>query len=183
MDEKLRNKNNNKISKIFSKILISLIIVFSSLIFTSISENNKNLFKKYVFEKTFNFIEFKSLYNKLSGTKINNEQLVFSDVIEYESKEKYLDGEKYLVKENTPVKSLVGGVVVFTGEKENYNKCIIIQGNNGYDFLYGNLDNIDVNLYDYISNEKIIGSSLNEFYLVISKDDKYYTYEEYKDKI
>jgi len=43
-----------------------------------------------------------------------------------------------------------------------------------------NIENISVNMYDYIDNNTIIGSVIdNYFYLSILKDDEYLSYEEY----
>ena len=181
------NKTNksNKYKTIITKILLSLIVLFSSLIFTSISDDNLVVFKKYVFEDTFNFMEFKNIYDKYTAFSKgdSNSKLVMSSELDYESSKPYLNGESLKVGMDVPVPALSSGIVVFVGEKEGYNKTVIIQGSDGYDIWYGNLENVDINIYDYIDKEKIIGSASDEMYLQISKDSIYYTYEKYKTEI
>ena len=50
-----------------------------------------------------------------------------------------------------------------------------------FDIWYGLLENINVSIYDYINEGALIGSSNKAFYLAISKDNKFYSYDEYKE--
>ncbi len=183
LDKYLDVKKENKAHKYMSRILICIIILLLSLIGTSLSSKVKNFYKEYIFDDSFEFMKFKNFFSKISGTEKEEEKentsLVMSSFISYESKEKYLNGERYEgVKENF-INALVGGIVTFVGDKDEYSKTIIIQGSNGYDIWYFLLDDVDVNIYDYVKADTIIGSINNEFGLLISKDGKYYTYEEY----
>ena len=189
MDDKLlndylnvENKKSN-ISKVFTKILISLIIFFSCLIYSNFNEKNKLNLKKYFFEDTFDFMKFKKYYTSLTGNIKNDEtSMVFSNDLEVINKEKYLDGEKLTLSNKSAIKNFGSGIVVFNGEKEGYGKTIIIQGSNGFDIWYGNLENINVSIYDYIKEKEILGETEN-LYLVITKDGKFYTYDEYQNQI
>ena len=94
-----------------------------------------------------------------------------------------LERKKYELNNDTIHKNIVslkGGIVIFKGNKEGYNNTIIVQGSDGFDIWYGNLENINVNIYDYIDEGSIVGNCLENLYLVITKDNKYYTYEEYE---
>ena len=44
---------------------------------------------------------------------------------------------------------------------------------------YGNLDNISVNLYDYLNKNTLIGSSKDSLYLVFQKNGEYLNYKDY----
>lgn len=76
---------------------------------------------------------------------------------------------------------MASGVVVFSGEKEGYGNTVIIQGIDGADIWYGNLENVSINLYDYIEANTVIGNVVDEYlYLVIKKDNEYIKYEDYQ---
>ena len=188
LDNYLKSSNKKtkvNIANIFTRTLYSLIFLFGSLIYTNISDNNLVNYKKYVFENTFNFSNFKSLYNKIatSKKKDNVAQMVMGTSLDYYGVEKYLDGQKFLIDSESIIKPLAEGIVVFLGEKEGFNNTIIIQGSNGYDIWYGNLENVDVQIYDYVDNDKVLGSASDNLYILITKDSKYYTYEEYQNQI
>ena len=75
----------------------------------------------------------------------------------------------------------MNGIVVYIGDKDTYGNTVIIQGVDGVDIWYGNLENVSVKLYDYIEKDMVIGNTLDDkLYLVMKKDDKYLTYEDYK---
>ena len=59
--------SSNRISKIFTKVLISIIFFLVSMIYINFNSTNKELFKKYFFEENFNFNYFTNLYNKYFG--------------------------------------------------------------------------------------------------------------------
>lgn len=184
LDKYLEVKKESKAHRYMSRILICIIILLISLIGISISDKVKSFYKEYIFNDSFEFMKFKNFFSKIAGeeeddTQEDNASLVMGSFIDYEKKEKLLNGEKYIgVKENF-LNSLEGGIVTFIGEKEGYGKTIIIQGSNGFDIWYFLLDEISVNMYDYIKASSIIAGIDEEFGLVITKDNKYYTYEEY----
>ena len=71
--------------------------------------------------------------------------------------------------------------MVFSGEKDGFGNTVIIQGIDGADIWYGNLENISLNLYDYIEVGTVIGNTVDEYlYLVIKKDNEYIKYEDYQ---
>ena len=96
-----------------------------------------------------------------------------SNEIEYE----YVSGRYKYLKEDVNV--IQSGIVVFVGEKDGLGNTVIIQGIDGVEFWYSNLDDVVVGLYDYVSNGDKIASS-KEYYLVsLLKDGVLITYDEY----
>ena len=96
--EKVKSKKQTSfISKLFSKVLICIIIFLSSMIFINSSEKNKELFKKYVFDTNFNFSKITNLYNKYFGKivplkEVPEDKLVFNEDLFY----KNIDTDNYI---------------------------------------------------------------------------------------
>ena len=128
---------------------------------------------------------YQDKFGKILPSVDNESTLVFSDANVTNSKyEKYLDGVKITYDKNNPIAILMGGIVVFIGDKDNYGKTVIIQGNDCINYYYGNITNINVNLYDYLEKDTLIGESLDNYiYLVLEKDGQYLNYEEYISKV
>jgi len=109
--------------------------------------------------------------------------MVFGSTLEYTNISPYQNGQSLEIGSEVPINSLTGGIVVFAGIKEGFNNTIIIQGSDGYDIWYGNLSNVDIGIYDYVDAGTIIASASDNLYLLITKDAKYFTYEEYQNQI
>ena len=168
----------------FLKVLISAVIMLVILILIKSNHSFKNSFYKYVYSNNISFTTAKKLYNKYIGNidiidKVVKTETVFSEKLSYESKEKYKDGVKLKVDKNYLVPISESGIVVFIGEKEGYNNTIIIQRIDGIDEWYGNIDNVNVKLYDYVKKGTLLGECNNELYLVYKKDGNVLNYEEY----
>ena len=179
------NVNSNYISNLFSRCLVAIIIVLISAIYVNVSENNLIKYKKNLFEKSFSFSKVTRTYNKYFGKIIPIEiekgttKMVFNDKISYEDIKKYENGYELNLTSNI-VTSLYDGIVVFVGEKPGYGNTVIVQGTNGVDIWYGNVTNVGITLYDYISKDTMIGeASDNKLYLVFNKENEYLSYEEY----
>ena len=71
--------------------------------------------------------------------------------------------------------------MVFKGSKDEIENLVIVQSSDGFDIWYGLLENINVSIYDYINEGALIGSADKVFYLAITKDNKFYSYDEYKE--
>lgn len=171
---------NNKVSKYFTKILICICITLSILIANKSSDSIKKLINKYIMTDTFNFMAFNNWYTKIIKFKNPKVQLVSSEMFNYIRKEKINNYEKYEIEKETVINSLTSGIVIYVGSKDNLGNTVIIQGSDGFDIWYSNIENINVSLYDYIDAKTIIGEASNYIYLTITKDNKYFTYEEYK---
>ncbi len=76
--------------------------------------------------------------------------------------------------------SLEGGIVVYIGSKDGLGNTLIIQGTDGTDYWYSNLENIGVNLYDYIEKDTLLGVTKDEYViLTFVKDGEYVNYEKF----
>lgn len=56
------------------------------------------------------------------------------------------------------VKAVKEGFILFAGVKEGLGKTVIIQHSDKTESWYGNLATINVNLYEYIEKEKVVGT-------------------------
>ena len=181
---KIKLSNNKKLSKYLTKFLLAIIFFLISIIFTNISDKNLLLYKEYVFTESLPFTKIKGWYEDLFGEVLPSDDstaTVFNGKLVYKEIEDYEDGEKLVVSKNSLVNNITSGIVVFSGDKDNYGNTVIVQGIDGVDIWYGNLENVSVNLYDYIEAGSIIGQTKNEnLYLVIKKDNEYIKYENYK---
>lgn len=176
--------NKKMINKYITKVMLGIIFFLVSIIFTNFSDKNLLLYKEYVFTESLPFTKIKGWYEDLFGEvlpKNDNTKTVFNGKLVYKEILDYLDGEKLTVSSNSLVNSIGSGVVVYNGEKEGYGNTVIIQGIDGVDIWYGNLQNVSVSLYDYIEADTVIGEVTNEYlYLVIKKDNEFIKYEDYQ---
>lgn len=174
---------NRKIKIYLGKTLITIIITLILLIIMKSSSTFKGNFYKYVYDTNFSFTKVSNLYNKYFGNILEiptyKEQTVFNEKLNYKNKEKYYDGVKLTVDKNYLVNSQESGIVVFIGNKEKYGNVIIIEQVNGIDMWYGNINNVSVKLYDYVSTGTPLGEANDYLYLVYKKDGNYLNYEDY----
>ena len=177
-------KKNNVGTIFFIKLLISIVITLVILILIKSSSNFKNEFYKKVYSDNISFTQLKQVYNKYIGNldifdNVVKTEMVFNEKLIYKSKEKYLDGVKLNVDANYLVPINESGIIVFIGEKEGYNNTVIVQRVDGIDEWYGNIQNVNVKLYDYVSKGELLGDVNNNLYLVYKKDGNILNYEEY----
>lgn len=169
---------------ILFKSLITVIITLVILILTKSNIKFKTIFYKNVYEKNISFASLNNLYNKYIGSldifdKVVKTESVFNETLTYKSKEKYKDGVKLSVDSKYLVPINESGVVVYIGKKENYENVVIIQRIDGVDEWYGNIDNVNVKLYDYVNKGTLLGEADKYLYLVYKKDGNVLNYEEY----
>lgn len=177
-------KNMKYIKGLISRTLIAIIFVLGSIIFTNISDKNKELYQKYVLEDSLEFTKINELYQSLFGSvdvtnKDNDAEVVFGN-INYTNIEPFKNGSKLTVGMNEVVNVITSGIVVFIGEKDDLGNTIIIQGNDGVDIWYSNITDTDIKVYDYLESGNILGTSnSDDIYITISKDGEFMSYEEY----
>ena len=174
-------KFKKKFKSFINRVLISSCLLIICLILIKVSPKAKDFIKTKVFNSAFNFSLVNKYYEKYFGSLNINKSVdsqTVSGQINYEEGEKYLDGVRVKTLGNN-VYAIESGIVIFNGNKDGYNDTIIIQTSNGYDMWYGNLKNINVNIYDYVNKNDLISESNDKLYLVINKDNKFYTYKEY----
>ena len=175
--------NMKACTKFLTKFLLCIIITLVLLIIMKANSNFKNKFYKQVYDKNISFSYFTKIYNKYIGnTKIFDkliDEKVFNEKPIIENSSKYLDGVKLEFNSNYLVPVSESGVVVFIGEKEGYGNTIIIQRIDGVDEWYGNIDNTNVKMYDYVKKGERIGEAKDYLYLVYKKDGEVLDYEKY----
>ena len=180
-------KSNNKKNKILSFLNKTLMAIFLGLVFLIVMDYSPK-FKAYMHENVLNkdlsFGLISKIYNKYFGEVLpkSPDELVkvFNEKLTYSAKEKYVDGYKLTVTNNYLVPVITSGVVVFTGEDDNYGKIITVEGEDGSTIIYGNILNSDLKLYDYVSREKYLGETNgNILYVVIKKNGEYQDIETY----
>ena len=192
MRHKLRNneivetnkKDSNKISKLFTKILLSIILVLGCTIYVKLSPDNMAWFKENIFESNLTFTKINNWYHEVFGNVLpsvtEQQDLTASSNIQNVSREPYLDGFKMSSTKNSPVTSIQSGLLVFMGEKEGYGNTFIIQGVDGVDIWYGGIGDTDFKLYDYVEKDSILGNTTEDYYyLIFKKDNEFLTYEDY----
>ena len=173
--------SNKYLNGLVKRTMICFVFVLLVLAISLMSETGRSYIKKYLLETNFEFSKINTLYNKYIGklTDENAEVVNGNQLLEYTSKEKYNDGVKLTVSENYNVNLLESGIVVYIGEKEGYGNTIIVQQSNGIDAWYGNIENVDVKIYDYIEKGTIIGNANKTLYLVFQKNGEILNYEDY----
>lgn len=191
----LRHNKNKKVSSnilkskyisfLFTRTLLAIIVILVSAIYINMNDKNLKNYKEKLFEKSLSFNKISKSYNKVFGKVLPLEiekgttKTVFNDGLSYSKIDKYENGFKLDMTSNA-VTSLYDGIVVFIGNKDTYKNTVIVQGSDGVDIWYGNVSNVSVTLYDYITKDTIIGEAAdNTLYLVFNKENEYLGYEEY----
>ncbi|MGN0992583.1 MAG: peptidoglycan DD-metalloendopeptidase family protein [Bacilli bacterium] len=190
--DKYLNKNKRKGSskgflyKFVIRVFICIVLVLGLLIFLKFDKNNKQIIYKYLYENNINFATINNWYQEHFGDILpfqnivkDNTKLVFNENLVYEDASVYKDGVKLKVDSNYLVPIIESGIVVFIGEKDDYGKTVIVQQVDGVNVWYGNIDNINVSLYDYVSKGELLAEANNSFYMVFQKKGKYIKYQDY----
>lgn len=169
-----------------SKFLIVILLTLVTMILLKSNKKLKDSFYKEVYEKNFSFAKVNEVYKKYLGpflpfdNLIKESKPVFNEELSYKEINKYLDGASLTVDSSYLVPSKTSGLVVFIGEKEGYGNTIIIQGVDGIDIWYGNIGEVSVKLYDYVSEGSLIGMVKDtNLYIVFKKEGENLDYEEY----
>ena len=182
-------KEETIIKYLRSLILRSLTVIVLFLTLAILSKSNpiyKDKIVSNLYEKNISFTKKKKLYTKYLGGIIplekveNNIVQVFNEELEYQNESIFHDGVKLEVTNNYLVPIIEEGMVVFVGEKEHYGNVIIIEGIDGVEIWYGNMETSSIKLYDYVEKGTYLGTTKdNILYLVYSKDGQYLDYKEY----
>lgn len=165
-----------------NRLLVLLLLLVTVLITAKVNPTFGTWLKNNVYSKNFSFANIESIYNKYMGliTGDVDTTQVFANSITYTGLKDYYDGVELSVDSNTPINSMMSGVVVYIGEKENYGPTVIISQVNGVEVWYGNVTVNDIKLYDYVEKDKILGSTTNnKLYLVFMKNGNLMDYKEY----
>ena len=184
-----KNKEEKIIKYLRSLIFRSMTVIVLFLILAILSKSNpqyKDTIINNIYEKNISFAKIKNLYTKYLGgivpldKKVEQELQVFNESLEYNTENIYHDGVKLNVSKNYLVPILEEGMVVYIGEKENYGNVVIIEGIDGINIWYGNMNTTTVKLYDYVEKNAYLGTTKDDIlYLVYQKDGKFLDYKEY----
>lgn len=178
-------KHKKYIKSLFTRVMLAIILFLLTSIYINYSDNNLLNYKKYFYNKSFNFSKVNKIYNKYIGGILPfkgefNDKMVMSSSVDYSKQESFKDGVKISNLEGETIKTLKSGIVVFIGDKEDFGKTIIIQGSDGIDYWYGNLENINVSLYDYLEEDIILGNPIDGIlYLKFLKNGEYLNYQDF----
>ncbi len=184
-NQKEKNKKKNFLMSFFNKILVCIILVIICLIMMKTNSNFQEFVSEKIFKDNISFAYLNNLYNKYFGNilpsyKNLDTEVVFNEKLEYFEYNKYLDGYKLSVTASYLVPIIESGIVVYIGNIDNYGESVIIEGIDGVDIWYSNLENISVKLYDYVNSGDYLGEVKGEdLYLVFEKNQEYLKFEDY----
>lgn len=192
LNHKKINKFNPKIQKylsnLLSKFLLSIIFLMVSIILIKSNSNIKTFYQEDILTKQINFTKFNDFYTKYFGNILPDytvpsipTQMASNTEFDYNNGTPYLNGTKLETTENYPVPIITSGIIVFLGEKDSLGPTCIVQGVDGIDIWYSHIDTSSLNLYDYVTEGKILApTESNYFYLTIDSNGNYLTYDTYK---
>ena len=186
----MKKNNEEKLIKYLRSLILrslSAIVIFLILaILSKSSITYKDIIVSNIYEKNISFAKIKKLYTKYLGgiapldKAIDKEISVFNEKLSYDSESIYHDGVKLTVDNNYLVPIIEEGMVIYIGEKENYGNVVIIEGIDGVDIWYGNMEKTTVKLYDYVEKGAYLGTTKdNTLYLAYQKDGIFLNYKEY----
>ena len=169
-----------------TKNLLSIILFLILAILSKSNNEYKNTIKYYLYIDSFNFNSIYNFYNKyLGGISFYNTYEksiipVTDEKIKYKSIKDYKKGIKLNVDKNYLVPSLKNGIVIYIGNKEEYNNVIILQTEDKINIWYSNICNTSLKLYDKISKGQYLGESCEDYiYLAYEKKGKFLNYKRY----
>lgn len=176
-DSKKNNKVFIKLKNLFTRVIVCSSIVLSILIMCNLSSETKEKVREELFNTNINFSFFNKMYSKLF-IKNNDVMPVSGNEDIYSDYENYYEGISINVKDEN-VKTIQSGIVVYIGEKDNYKKTIILQQSDGTDAWYGNIEDVNINLYDYVPKGTNIATVKDKLYLVFEKNGEFLDYKKY----
>lgn len=185
---KFNPKVQKYLSNLLSKFLLSIIFLMVSIILIKSNSNIKTFYQEDILTKQINFTKFNDFYTKYFGNILPDytvpsipTQMASNTEFDYNNGTPYLNGTKLETTENYPVPIITSGIIVFLGEKDSLGPTCIVQGIDGVDIWYSHIDTSSLNLYDYVTEGKILApTESNYFYLTIDSNGNYLTYDTYK---
>ena len=179
-------KQKHTLYKFIIRLFICILIVLGTLIFIKYDKNGKQIIYKYLYENNSNFATINNWYQEHFGdilpfqnTVKEKTKLVFNENLVYKDASLYKNGVKLNVEDNYLVPIIESGIVVFIGNKDDYGKTVIIEQIDGVNVWYGNIDNINVSLYDYVSKGELLAEASKSFYMAFQKNGKFLKYQDY----
>ena len=181
-----KKKNKGFLYKTLVRLSICIIIVLTGLILLKTNTNLNDKVSKYLTSHDINLAKINKWYKNHFGdiTPFQNivkdkTKLVFNENLVYENPKDYKNGVELTVDDSYLVPTIESGIVVFIGNKDDYGNTVIIEQVDGVDLWYGNVDNLNVSLYDYVNKGEFLGEAKKKLYMVFQKDGKYLSYKDY----
>lgn len=191
--EYLDNSKDKEISKvkllsrrIVSKLLLSIIFLLVSIILINKSTRVKEFYLDNIYTNSWSFTKFNSLYNKYFGSLVKDYQVpdtssVFNETLSYSHIEEYLNGSILSVSNNYLVPVIESGIIVYLGDKDSLRNTCIVQGVDGVDIWYSNIDISKLTLMDYVNKGEFLSTTLSDkLYLTLERGNEYIKYEDYQ---
>ena len=180
----VKNKNDNGGIKKVNHFLFLVIIVLIALICFKFNGNLKIKVTNLLKVNNISFAKINKWYKNHLGSvlpfKKEEVKEVFNEKLEYSKLEDYKEGVRLTTKEKYLVPNLNDGIVIFIGKKDGLGNTIVIQSSNEVEYWYSNLDNITLNLYDYVNKGEYLGEVKNKtLYLSFYKKGEKLDYKEY----
>lgn len=167
------------LNSLFIRTVISLLLLIITSVLINITSVYNTLYKLiYEMDVDYSYISSKTKY--IIGNILGNkDKYVSSNKLFYKEIKEYGNGYKLMTDNHYIINAIKSGTVIFIGNKDSLGPTVIVESASGVCFWYSGLENISVNLYDYIDTNTIIGSTLEDYLiLTISKDNEYLSYEE-----
>lgn len=172
--------------RIVSKLLLSIIFLLVSIILINKNNNVKEFYQKNIYTNSWSFTKFNSLYNKYFGSLVKDYQVpdtgsVFNETLSYSHIEDYLNGSILSVSNNYLVPVIESGIIVYLGDKDALKNTCIVQGVDGVDIWYSNIDISKLTLMDYVNKGEFLSTTLSDkLYLTLERGNEYIKYEDYQ---
>lgn len=170
-----------------TKFLITVILTLVALIVLKQFPKCKEIFHKYIYEQSFSFVAVNEFYKDKFGSSLpfkdffkKEDKSVFNEKLTYSSVSKYLEGASLTVTDRYLVPVKTAGMIVFIGQKEGYGNTVIIEGTDGIEIWYGNVEKTSLKVYDYVEAGTYLGEvKEKKLYMVFKKDGKTLDYTKY----
>lgn len=172
--------------RIVSKLLLSIIFLLVSIILINKNNNVKEFYQKNIYTNSWSFTKFNSLYNKYFGSLVKDYQVpdtgsVFNETLSYSHIEDYLNGSILSVSNNYLVPVIESGIIVYLGDKDALKNTCIVQGVDGVDIWYSNIDISKLTLMDYVNKGEFLSTTLSDkLYLTLERGNEHIKYEDYQ---
>ena len=185
-----KDKGSSKVKalsrRIVSKLLLSIIFLLVSIILINRSDKVKAFYQENIYTNSWSFTKFNSLYNKYFGSLVKDYQVpdtssVFNETLSYSHIEDYLNGSLLSVSSNYMVPVIESGIIVYLGDKDALKNTCIVQGVDGVDIWYSNIDISKLTLMDYVNKGEFLSTTLSDkLYLTLERGNEYIKYEDYQ---
>ena len=85
------------------------------------------------------------------------------------------------VSNNYLVPVIESGIIVYLGDKDSLKNTCIVQGVDGVDIWYSNIDISKLTLMDYVNKGEFLSTTLSDkLYLTLERGNEYIKYEDYQ---